>query len=124
VPELRLASLDAGEQDGHTEGSAHCGGTIAVATVAELDGQGGDGLGAGLDGHALVVDEPVVLALHAGALDQGPGIGHQAGGGASNVLVHLHDLLHRAGDHKRRCDALLHGQDNAWKGITHLYNVY
>ena len=39
------------------------------------------------------LDQAIDLALHPGPVDEDPGIGHQAGGGGSDVTVYLKDLL-------------------------------
>ena len=55
----------------------------------------------------------MVLALHPGPVDQGLGVGGEAGEGARDVAVDLDDLLDAGRLHQGAGDPLLHGKDHA-----------
>ncbi len=104
-----------GDEQGDTKGSAHDG-LLAVGTLAEAQGQVADGLSCALDAKRLVVVEVMVLALDAGVLNHGAGIGLQAGHGAANVAVDFDNLLDGRGLEQGGGDALLDAEDDALGG--------
>ena len=59
----------------------------------------------------------MVLALHAGPVNQGLGVGCEAGEGACDVAVDLDDLLDASGLHEGAGNPLLDGQDHALAGL-------
>ena len=67
-----------------------------------------------LDLDALVVGEGVVLGRDAGVVDHGAGVGGEAGHGAAEVAVDLHDLLDGGGLEEGGLDALLDAEDDAF----------
>ena len=67
-----------------------------------------------LDLDALVVGERVVLGRHPGVVDHGAGVGGEAGHGAAEVAVDLHDLLDGGGLEEGGLDALVYDEDDAF----------
>ncbi len=113
VVQRRAVLVVAGDQQGDAEGAAHDA-LLAVGRLAEAQGQVADGLGAALDAQLLVVVEGVRLALDAGVLHHGPGVGLQPGHGAADVAVDLDDLFDRGGLEEGRGHALLDAEDHAF----------
>lgn len=113
VVQRRAVLVIASDQQGDAKGAAHDA-LLAVGRLAEAQGQVADGLGAALDAQLLVVVEGVRLALDAGVLDHGPGVGLQARHGAADVPVDLDNLLDRRRLEERRRHALLNAQDHAF----------
>lgn len=100
------------DEQGDAERSAHDA-LLAVGALTETQGQITDGLGAALDAQLLVVVEGVALALDAGVLDHGPGVGLEPAHGAADVAVDLDNLLDRRGLEEGRRDALLDAENHA-----------
>lgn len=115
MEQLGAVLIVAGDEEGNAKGSAHDG-LLAVSTLAESKGEVTDGLGGALDAEGLVVVEGVALALDAGVLDHGAGVGLEAGHGAANVAVNLDNLLDRRRLEEGRGDALLDAEDDALGG--------
>lgn len=108
----RLASVISGNQQGHTERPRHDP-LLPVHTLTEPEGEVTDDLGTRLDRQVLVIVKLVAHRLGPGVLDHRPGVGLQAGHGASEVVVDLDNLLHRRRFPERRVDPLLDTENDA-----------
>lgn len=115
VEQLGTPLVKAGNEERDAKGPAHDS-LFAVGTLAEAQGEVADGLGAALDAEGLVVVEGVALALDAGVLNHGAGVGLEARHGAADVAVDLDDLLDRRRLEQGRGDALLDAEDDALGG--------
>lgn len=101
----------ASNEQGNTKGSTH-NRLLALGTLAEAQGEIADGLGSALDAKGLVEVEGVALALYAGVLDHGAGVGLEAGHGAANMAVDLDNLLYRGCLKEGRCDSFLDAEND------------
>lgn len=115
MEQLGAVLVEAGDQERDAKGPAHDG-LLAVGALAEAQGEVTDGLGGALHAEGLVVVEGVALALDAGVLDHGAGVGLQARHGAADVAVDLDNLLDRGGLEEGGRDSLLDAEDDALRG--------
>lgn len=115
MEQLRAIFIEAGNEEGNAKRSAHDG-FLTISTFTETQGQVANGLGGALDAEGLVVVEGVTLALDAGVLNHGAGVGLQAGHGAANVAVNLDNLFDGRGFEEGRRHALLDAEDDAFRG--------
>lgn len=115
MEQLRAILVVASDQQGNAERSAHDG-LLTLGTLTESQGQIANGLGTALDTQVLVVVEGVALALDAGMLDHGAGVGLEAGHGTADVAVDFDNLLDGGGLEEGGGDALLDTEDDALGG--------
>lgn len=115
VEQLGAILVVSGNQQGDAKRSAHDG-LLSVGALAEAEGEVADGLGGALDAEGLVVVEGVALALDAGVLNHGAGVGLEAGHGAADVAVDLDNLFDRRRLEEGGGDALLDAEDDALRG--------
>lgn len=115
VKQLRAILIISSNEQSDTKGSAHDG-LLSIGTLTEAQGEVTDGLGGALDAEGLVVVEGVALALDAGMLDHGAGIGLEAGHGTADVAVDLDNLLDRGRLEEGGGDSLLNTEDDALRG--------
>lgn len=115
MEQLGSVLVKARNEKRNAKGPAHDG-LLSVSTLAEAQGEVADGLRAALDTQGLVVVEGVALALDAGVLNHGPGIGLETRHGAANVAVDLDNLLDGGGFEEGGGDSLFDTQDDAFGG--------
>lgn len=112
MKQLGTVLVKASDEERNTKGPAHDG-LLSVSALSEAQGKVANGLGAALHAEGLVVVEGVALALDAGVLNHGSGVGLEAGHGASDVAVDLDNLFDGGGFEERRCDSLFDAEDDA-----------
>lgn len=115
MEQLGAVLVVAGDEQGDAKRPTHDG-LLAVGALAEAQGQVADGLSRALDAESLVVVEVVVLALDAGVLNHGAGVGLETRHGTANVAIDFDNLLDRRGLEQRGGDALLDAEDDALGG--------
>lgn len=113
MEQLGSVLIEAGNEKRNAKGPAHDG-LLSVSTFAETQGEIANGLRAALDTQGLVVVEGVALALDAGVLNHGPGVGLETGHGAANVAVDLDNLLDGGGFEEGGGDSLFDTQDDTF----------
>lgn len=113
--QARPVLVIARNQQRHTKRSGHDA-LLSIGALAEAEGKIANGLGAGLDAEVLVVVEGVGLALYAGVLDHGAGVGLEARHCAADVAVDLDDLLDGGGLEEGGGDALFDAEDDTGGG--------
>src|ERR1051325_11713993 len=109
LEEARARLVHPGPGGGRAAGGAAAELGAALLEVADL-------LDEDVDRDGLVVGDAVHLRLDAGAVHQGAGVGHEAGGGAADVGVDGEDLLDALRHDEAAGDALVDEQDDAGLG--------
>lgn len=94
VKQLGPVLVVASDEQGDAKRPAHDS-LLAFGALSEAQSEITDGLSGALDAEGLVVVEVVILALDAGVLNHGAGVGLQARHGAANVTVNFDNLLDR-----------------------------
>ena len=87
---------------------------LVVHTLSEPQGKVTNGLSDTFHLDLLVVGEGMVLGRDSRVVNHGTGIGGEAGHGAAEVAVYLHDFLDGGRLEERGLDALLDAEDDAF----------